>query len=513
VTSTAGTRRGPDGSVHAVLPVRATLPHVDFPLAMTLAWLLVGAALVRSAGRLAGPRGPTWVLGLVCSGVGVWVAERWLAGWHLREWPVMARDFVQVCDAAGRIRDGDWSGGPWPQRTPTSAAIAGLSARALGIVDGLRLSGALGLGACLFGLFAWATTLGGPVSGSAAVALALALAPVVVLPRSLHVYAPSFAAWVLAAAAATGAARRRSVGALALAGLASAACLLLDGRGLPFALAALTAGMLGLPEGGWRSRLVGVGALLLPVLLSGALAHFILPAETPTLETQALWFHADVAGLDPHRSGQSWTHPGFLWGHSPPWMIPWTLATLADLGAATRAAAHTSGAVGLVPPVALAMLGAVGAFRLARPAPRPWLATVIAAAPFLAALLQALATRPLPRLLAGPSLILALAGGLAFAAIAAPREQRLLPAALGGLWLLLAVGGAVPGALHPDAEWRRPITQLPDVGPLLALDPVPWPPEVVRAGLDDPRCRALLADDLAAGHPWGGRMLRWNRPE
>ena len=483
------------------------------PLFLTLAWLLAGVGLVRGSARLGGPRRGAWGLALLCAVVGVWVCERWLVGWHLQEWPVLARDFVQVCDATGRIRDGDWSGGTWPQRSPTSAALAGLGARGIGVIDGLRMSGALSLAACLIGLFAWACALGGPVAGASAVALALALAPVVVMPRALHVYAPSFAAWVLAAAAATWAARHRDARLMLVTGVAASLCLLLDGRGLVFALGALLAGLLGLPRGGARPRLLGAAALLLPVVGSWLVARVILPATTPPLETQALWFHMDVAGLDPGRPGPGWAHPEFLWGHSPPWTIPQTLATLSALGAATREAAPSIASTGLVPPIGLTLVALLGVARFAREHARTWIAALLTAIPFLAALGQALATQPHPRLLGGPAMVLALAGGLGFAALAAPREQRLIPAAVGGFWLLLAVGGAVPGLLHPDAGWRRPIAQLPDVGPLLALDPEGWPPEIIQGALDDPHCRATLEKDMTDGHPWGGRGLEWPRPE
>jgi hypothetical protein len=482
---------------------------------LTLAWLLLGAGLVQASGRVHGPRWrvPAWTLAALCAVVGVWVSERWLAGWHLREWPVLARDFVQVCDAVGRVRDGDWGGGPWPQRTPTSAAVAGLGARLLGVIDGLRLSGAVSLGATLVALFCWARALAGPVAGVAAAAIAISLAPVAVLPRALHVYAPSFALWVAGAAAATQAGRTRQPLALAATGLAAGGALLLDGRGLPFAGAALSAGLLAVRWRAPRQAALGLFALGAPVLASFALAHLLVPPATPTLETQTAWFLADLAGRPPHDPGVRWSHGGFLWGHSSPLALPATLSTLAELGRASRAAATTAGAPGLVPPLALLGLAVPAGLRFARRAPRAWVAGTLAALPFGLALAQALATQAHPRMLGGPVLALALAGGLGFAALATPRTPGPLPALVAGVWLLLAVGGAVPGLLHPDAGWRRPITQLPDVGPLLAIDPQPWPARTVRAGLDDPDCRHVLEADLRDGHPWGGRNLRWPRPD
>jgi hypothetical protein len=480
----------------------------------TVAWLALGVLVVRGAGPLRGPRTRTdMLLAAVLASAGVWISHRWLVGWHLREWPVMARDFVQVCDAVGRVRDGDWSGGAWPQRTPTSAALAGWAARHVGVVDGLRASGAVGLAGVLLGLFAWGRALGGRVAGAAATTLALGLAPLVVLPQTLHIYAPSFAAWVLAAAAGTHAARSGRLLSMVATGLFAGLSLLLDGRGLPFALASLGAAAFGIP---WRrpgraaSRLLALG---LPVAASWWAAHGLISPHTPTLETQAAWFLTDLSHLAPHELGLVWPQAGFLWGHSPPHEIPLSLSTLSRIGAATRAQAQGLQDSGLVPPLAGAGLAALAWVRFGRGRSRVWVAGVVAAAPFLASLGQALATVPYPRLLGGPSAVLALAAGLGFAALAAPRRPGTLPAMVAAVWLILPIGGAIPGLLHPDAAWRRPIAQLPDVGPLLALDPTPWPTSTVQAALDDPDCRRTLQKDLDDGQPWGGRDLDWPRPE
>ena len=63
-------------------------------------------------------------------------------------------------------------GSPTPQGRIALAALAGLGARGIGVIDGLRMSGALSLAACLIGLFAWACALGGPVAGASAAAAA-----------------------------------------------------------------------------------------------------------------------------------------------------------------------------------------------------------------------------------------------------------------------------------------------------------------------------------------------------
>jgi hypothetical protein len=100
--------------------------------------------------------------------------------------------------------------------------------------------------------------------------------------------------------------------------------------------------------------------------------------------------------------------------------------------------------------------------------------------------------------------------GLGVGALAGARGGWAAALAAGGL-VLLAVGGAGPSALHPGADWRHPIDVTPDVGPLLAIDPTPWPPGLVKSLNDDAHCRAILDADLRSGQPWGGRDLRWPR--
>ncbi len=476
-------------------------------VALAVAWLIAVAVAARLAPRSRAAPAVEVLLAATLAAATAWVGHRWLAGWHLREWPVLARDFVQVCDAVGAIRDGGWAG-RWPQRTPTAAAAAGWLARDLGIVDGLRAAGALALAGTAAGTYAWARAFRGPVAGAVAAALVGAIAPLAVFPRFLHVYPVFVASSVLAAAGGATAATRRTPVAFLAAGMGAGLALLVDGRGLPFALAGVTAALVGLPRRP-APALARVGALLLPLGLSFLAARAWIPARTPSLETQLAWFLADMTGAAPPRP-----EPGFLWGHSALLDLPRTLLRVAELGRRAREAAPAGPAPIVVAQVGpwLAPAGVAAATALAslRRRPRALLALAVTAAPFALALAQASATLPHVRLLGGGLAVVPLLLGVAVGGLAGSARGPLAAGVAGGL-VLLAIGGAIPGPLHPGAPWRVPLDETPDVGPLLAVDPTPWPPGLVAQLNDDPRCAALLDADLRAGRPWGGRGLRWPR--
>ena len=297
-------------------------------LILALLWLSIGAVLARRLGhRLPDiPYAAHW-MPVVCGLTGAWVAHRWLAGWHLQEWPILARDFLQVCEAVARIRDDVDTAPIWPQRTAPSAAIAGLAARQLGIIDGLRLSGAVGLFGILAGICWWTSALAGRIAGTTATAFAIAITPIAILPRALHLYAPSFAAWVLTAAAATATARRPKPAMFGLTGLGIGVSLLLDGRGLPFALTAFGATCVTLFLQRSNRPLTGGVALLLPVIASWFCARRWISSNTPSLEIQTHWYVFDHASRAHHET----THGGFLWGHSAPWELPTSLIHLTQL--------------------------------------------------------------------------------------------------------------------------------------------------------------------------------------
>lgn len=463
---------------------------------MTLPWLslcallLAGAVGLRGAG-LAGPRDPPWrarldlVLALVLgAGLATWWFS-WLGRWALFPWPVLARDFAQVCDAVRAAAEGQPPS--FPQRSPVAAALPGLLRSHLGIVDALLVSSTLSTAALLAALALWARAAQGRLAAVAACLLAGALPALATLPRQLSLYPELIAAFVASAAAAMAALRWRGPATLLLCGSGAGLALLVDPRGLPHALAALACGLLALR----RPR--DLAWLLAPLPLSWLLAHQAWPAATPGLETQLHWYAADGAPPPPLHLD----HPAFLWGHSPLSALPATLAWLVRQPSAGAPPGPLLALLAVCLPLALWPL---------RRDPRRLVGLLLLLAPFLAVALTAAHVRheawggaALP-LLAGLAL-----GAPASSAAGSGREAPGL--ALAGAVLALLVAGVLPSPLAPQAPGRTPVPETPDIDALRAVHPDAPPDRDLP--FDDPACVQALREDLVAGHPWGGR---WTGP-
>ena len=360
------------------------------------------------------------------------------------------------------------------KRSRAALALPALLAGPLGIVDGLLVASALSAAALFAGLSLWGRALGGPrlgaSAGPAAALLALAMAPLVTLPRHLGTYPVTAAAFVLAAGAGAAALTRPSVGRCFGAGLGAGLCLLIDARGLVWAPAPLLLGALG------ALRLPGARKLLGGLALAGALgaSHragaWAYPPHANSLEEQLdvrpLLYKAGARGpaVDP-----PWTLPSrFVWGRSPLSALPDTARTLGDQRQISRPAASRSinseqaREAQVLPWLRALAVGAPVAGLALLAARRGWalLALGVSAAPFLVVLhglsdVVELQPRFFTQALPAVALVLGLA--------AAPLIE--LPGRLLGRpglrWaalylLLLMVVGRVPGPLGPQAAWRRP---------------------------------------------------------
>jgi hypothetical protein len=396
-----------------------------------------------------------------------WLAERYLFG----QW--MSADFADYCGGILSSLQDDPE--LWPtKRSHLAGWLPSVLASQLGVLGGLRWAALLSTfvtGACLY---LWAGLLGGRTAGLLATTLALALAPITFLPRSLSFYPPMTALLMVGAVCVTHGLLRRDARGMLWAGAGLALVLLVDVRGLVWA------GLWGVGCLGWilagQNRRLALGALALPLLLSLPLGPMAYPEDAAPLERQMdarpLYHHSgssDPSHAPPWDSGGA-----FVWGRSTPldWGktvgFLWRQSQLEPPEGfppkSTRFAAEHR-IKPLTPLWPAALLLAVGV--LGRTRRRALCVLLISVAPFGLAFwgqlsLAEIFQRFLAQLLPGLCVLAAVPLGILLEAVPAvmrrPRiQRRLVPLAAGGICLLLIHGvGSTPLSVH--ASWRRPWT-------------------------------------------------------
>ena len=459
-------------------------------------------------------------LALACSTLVAALAGIWLAPAHLRGDAFLTADFHEYC--AGVVRFADWEANTFLHKRSYLALLpATVLAGPLGRLGGLWAAAILSVGVIGGALYLWGRALHGRPAGVAASVLALGFGPLVLGTRHMTSYPTLGAAFALCAAAGALAVRFRGPAALAVGGGGAALALAVDARGLIFALPVLTiclATALRAERREWPLRLIAVG---LPVGVSYLLGPLFFTEAAQSLEQQV-----DVRPLF-HRAGMSgppydppWEVPaGFVWGRSPPWRIP---STLAFLWSQSRIPGPTGSWTGVPSPelrhaavgVWLPLLAVALAAAAAGLARRPWrlLALVATLAPFAAVFRGAATMVEIePRFLAhgqiGAALVLGLGIGAVLQAGAWWRRpaaqppgpvraiQRCTPVALA---LLLLVVGILPTWFAPSAAWRHRwrSTVMEVHHAQLGLEPQGEPPHVLQMHRT---CQAALREDGAAG--------------
>ncbi len=399
---------------------------------------------------------------------GLWLARFALGGATAAASP----DFLEYCwstaaAAAGTLDDVSRN------RSLLAAAPSAVIGRQHGVLNGLLASAVLSTGLLASAVWLWARALHSRGAGMLAALAVGAVWPLCVLSRTLTYYPPIIALLALCAAGGAVALRWRTAAACAVAGTAAGLALLVDLRGLPWALCTVGLGALaalwgpGRPRRGRRRRggggLLRLGALALPLWLSFQAGPAAYLPGTRTLEDQMHTL------LDLRKMGISVTRTvprprsdaGFVWGRSDLRGLPATLRFVAAEGQlvppalreALHVVDHRRARVDPWLPVALGALAAALVGLRRRPA--ALLAAAGTALPFVLALDNAIVVKQShPRFLANalPFLPVLLGVGAASLAGLEGRPRRSLAATLLGLLLVL---GVLPSMLSPTADWRR----------------------------------------------------------
>ena len=243
-------------------------------------------------------------------------------------------DFQDYCVGVYALREGLPELSP-PRRSRLVAWVPAVLGG--GIQTGLARGAFVGTWAVGSGLWVWARSLGGWPSAVAALLCAFVVAPVALQVRLYSFYPVMDGFLVLGAGSVALGVWRRE---LLWVGLAAGLALLTDVRGLLWALPWLVLGGFLSVRGGPVQTARNLAALLLPLILSYALAQWAFPESAISLEEQ---LHAGNL-LQARALGQQplavlpEVPVRFVWGHTPLGDIPATLRFLlsnhaeADLG-------------------------------------------------------------------------------------------------------------------------------------------------------------------------------------
>jgi len=464
------------------------------------------------------------LFGVFCAGISAF----WMARYFIINAPVTASDFSQYCESIGAFRDEDMVG--WnKQRSVVAGWLPSVLSSSMGVIDGLLVAGLASCAAMGSGIFLWARALHGRLAGMCAALLACAAAPLVQLTRTASFYPEAVAAYVLSGTGAVLALRYRTLPALLAAGAGVGLVLLVDVRGLIWALPALGLGLLAaLCMKTWLRRVLGLIVLLAPIAASHPVGEYAYFDKTPSLEQQAV-FYVDEAmrriGADTGTPIGDRAYPSrFIWGRTPLSDLPITIQTMLKLNQGVpdevgehRETIHTRRMHVLpwVPPALLCLLIAMWG---ARRRPLVMLALLGASVPFVVALRSAATLVSHPRYVANGMAIIPIVLGVGVAVLAqgglrrvdsSPSEGRFPWGVLGGVGaMLLMVLGVVPNWLSPTAVWRSPIGA--DTEPRHSIEVAQ---AEAPAALDvSELCVSTLRADYEAGHPPGSWLYGWSVP-
>jgi|GEM_PF-980038 len=506
------------------------LTHAVFPL-------LVIAVLLGRFARLGSPSEPWRTrtdvgLGLGAALAGTLLSSAWMTRYFLFRFSLTASDFGQYCESLGAFRAGEL--GLWAkQRSLVAGTLPGLLAERLGVVDALFVGALLSHVVIGFGIYLWARAAHSRLAGLVAVMLAATVAPLVHLSRTVTFYPETVAGCVLSAAAATLALRLRTLPAVLISAIVASLVLLLDVRGLLWALPAvgLTAFAAVLLPGWWRR---GLGTIMIAGCLAGSyqLGERTSWELTPSLEQQTSFYVDEAlrrfqpnnpnAGISTQEEVAS---SRYVWGRTDLKEIPDTLHFLWTLRQGmpdgiedqpeTAYGRRTHVTPWIVPGGLSLLLALWGARR------RPWLALGFLGSlvPFAVALQGTANMVGHSRYVANGITMVPVLLGLGFAVAAkgalAPRDEArkgplLSRAEWGGLGLVLVlVLGMVPTWLSPVANWRAPVSA--DIEPSNSLwhaaNSTSLPVDVA------PACAAALREDFESGLPVGSKLLGWTVEE
>lgn len=438
------------------------------PISTAVVFLLVVLVRVLPQHADRSPTSAELTRALMCAGLLVGLGGVWLGAFSLSDARVVTTsDFSEYCQSVAAELDQtprQWSA----NRSRLSGLPAVWAARHLGVADGLLVGAFVGQALLGVGLYLWGRALHSPLAGVAAAICACGLAPLAVLGRMLTFYPVIVGSLTLATGLVATAWARPTRWTALLAGVGVGLALLVDLRGLLWALPLLGTAMVGLlrPTRGVLGR---VGLLVAPVVVAWELAAWAYPPHTTTLEVLSdltKGWHGIVWVV--HVPAPATADTGYIWGRSPLTHLPDTLLWLAEQGRrvppSLRTHPHTVQALGqLLSPLVPWLAGCTGLTMLGL-IRRPGRLLLLAgtALPFAVTLEGAIAARFAGmRFLGNGAPVLAVVAGVGLAVLAGA-GRRPLPKRAGpsprsvAAWIVLValMVGTIPSVLSPLSHWR-----------------------------------------------------------
>ncbi|HJN77123.1 MAG TPA: hypothetical protein QGF58_24580 [Myxococcota bacterium] len=473
----------------------------------------------------------------LCLGILVTLATAfWLWPLHTMGGPYTSNDFTNYCAsvaAFGSPLDGLDQAGWHMTRSLTVGAIPSLLAGWFGTLDGLTVGAWIGCSLAVAGVYGWARSLASPAAGVAAAVLTGCLPSFVVMTHTVNFYPLMIALLVLSAAGAAIALRWSTTAALICGAAGAGAAFLADTRGLVWGLTAtalVIVAALWAPRRLWPARL---GIVVAALVASFALGRLAYPPGSYPLEGEvdARRLYWDLGHRDEIYEPPWVTEHQYVWGRSPPWEIPETLAFLwaqRDYPLPD----HPPEAWGPLPVPTLSPtrlepwfhlgLGGTAVATLLLLRRRRRLAALLCLAPFAASFLGARDTvEAHPRFVLTGTIAIAVLVGVGIAAGARLLDglrpglaTRYLPPWAAPLRLLaiaavcwLLVAGTLPSALSPHAEGRM-LFQAEDQWHRAFFEGGEQLSQVTR---EVQACEELFAEEAARGLEPAGSLLSWAR--
>lgn len=458
-----------------------------------IAWLLVLAglaSLIPYTGREA--RWSTWrelIAAGLCGYLALYLSNVYVVDAYIEGGMLVASDYTRYCQDVGALR-AETIDRYVAINSVLPGLLPGLLARRAGVLDALLYTSMIATFAAAAGLYLWGRALGGRLAGALSALFFAAVAPLTVMVRSPTFYPEMTAVFIGTMACTALALRYRHPLALLLAGVGVALSLLVDLRGLLWAIPVLGLSLLACLPRERRSLPRGAGASLLRLLLLTApvLASYplgeraYLPDTTPLERQTEISFddHARLLGLPEGSTLQTPRHrmdDGFVWGRSDLSGIVRAVSTvsrqqralLAAMGEPQRTKTELLRAQ-LVYPWVLLALSCLAVFVVIKHRNHPHLVAFVgtSAVPLLM-LLQSSRYLVYDRYIQIPSTVLPVLFGAGTAALAlryspiggaGPGRLRwrqwARPAFVVGACALL-VTGRIDSHLSPAAAWRVPL--------------------------------------------------------